>query len=172
MPLPELHNHAEDLWTLPTEPSWSTNLRLKLMALLMSTIGMRGEVKPYENPVTKEEHFNAEFYEQIDEAVTKSRALKTWFGNILAQERKDIIGHEVRVAVGLAVEINLALGIAENINASMKYYAESTGNSYAFPPVDEVNLKHNRERAMEFISAFSNHDGYDCIRTDYYNNVL
>lgn len=172
MSLPELHNHAEDLWTLPTEQSWSTNLRLKTMALLMSTIGIRSEIKSYENPATKEEHFNTDFYEQIDTAVNKSRALKTWFGNILAQGRKDIIGHEVRAAVDLAVEINIALGIAENINASMKYHAESTGHNYAFKPVDEVNLKQNRERVMAFISAFSNHDGYDCIRTDYYNNVL
>lgn len=172
MSLPELHNHAEDIWTLPKESSWALNMKLRLTALLMSSIGMRGEVKFYESPSSKTQELNNEFYEQTDEVVRKTRILKNWFSNVLSQERTDIIGHEVRSAIDMAVAINIALSLAENINSNMQHYAESQGVEYAFTPVDAAKFKANRERAIFFISEFSKHEGYDCIRTDYYNNVL
>ena len=169
--LPELHNHAEDLWSIPEDKEWKYNITSSLMALLMNSLNMRAEASLYENPNTKMEEFNNSFYAAMSTAINKSRSLKEWFAQIKEQGRSHIMGHEVRAATDLATEIHMDLGEARSIYREMNSYAASNSLKRPTFSIDDDNFKAAQSHAYSFINEFNNHDGYDCERTDYYNNA-
>ena len=156
-------SHDEDVWPMPTDPVWISqiqdklkNLRTRLMYLQNHLhLGSTDEADEYT------ETFLKAYRNKLALAVKHSESIRVWFNTAVALDHKEIIGHEVKAVSKKADFITRLLISAEETSKQISEHPRIAKGYYVKrPPRSDFQMCRTLSKYLS--DEIGNHEGYNC----------
>lgn len=156
-------NHDNDVWPMPSDPLWIPTVQDRLKSLRdrvehlknHSHLVVSGDIQNYTM------QFLIAYKNKLGLALRNTDNIQTWLNLVVALERTEIIGHEVRTVRSKADFITRILLSAEMTNKKLRddpivkqdYYVRT-------PPPSDFRMA--RSLSKYLAAEIGDHNGYSC----------